>query len=122
MNLSIDMRQMDTKILNNTLTQLVDIRLIITLYSFYFSSPAYEWQGHNKPLHPVSLEVDEKKRLQVFDRSGPALRSLSLGNQNYLDVFLSSDRQRKALLLKVPKEYDLVSSLKWEGMVCTFKF
>uniref|UniRef100_A0A3Q1IJ15 NAD(P)H oxidase (H2O2-forming) n=1 Tax=Anabas testudineus TaxID=64144 RepID=A0A3Q1IJ15_ANATE len=69
---------------------------------------AYEWQGHNRPLHPVSLEVDEKKRLQVFDRSGPALRCLSLGSQNYLDVFLSSDRQRKALLLKVPKEYDLV--------------
>lgn len=77
-----------------------------------FCSPAYEWQGHNKPLHPVSMVVDEKERLQVYDRSGPALRSLSLSNQSYLDVFLSSDRQRKALLLKVPKEYDLVSTLK----------
>ncbi|XP_040894546.1 dual oxidase 1 [Toxotes jaculatrix] len=69
---------------------------------------AYEWQGHKKPLHPVSVEVIEKRRLQVFDRSGPPLRSLSLGNQDYLDVHLSSDCYRKALLLKVPKEYDLV--------------
>uniref|UniRef100_A0A3B4Z817 NAD(P)H oxidase (H2O2-forming) n=1 Tax=Stegastes partitus TaxID=144197 RepID=A0A3B4Z817_9TELE len=66
------------------------------------------WQGHKKPLHPVSVEVDEKRRLQVFDRSGSAHRFLNLGNQDYLDVLVSSDRQHKALLLKVPKEYDLV--------------
>ncbi|XP_039990207.1 dual oxidase 1 isoform X1 [Xiphias gladius] len=70
--------------------------------------PACEWQGHKKPLQTVSVEVDEKRRLQVFDRSGPALRRLNLGNQDYLDVRPSKDRQRKALLLKVPKEYDLV--------------
>ncbi|KAK2842412.1 hypothetical protein Q5P01_012612 [Channa striata] len=69
---------------------------------------AREWQGYKKPLNPVSVEVDEKRRLQVFDRSGPALRHISLGSQDHLDVLLSSDRQRKALLLKVPKEYDLV--------------
>uniref|UniRef100_A0A667WS04 NAD(P)H oxidase (H2O2-forming) n=1 Tax=Myripristis murdjan TaxID=586833 RepID=A0A667WS04_9TELE len=70
--------------------------------------PAYEWQGAKKPLHPVSVEVDEKRRLQVFDRTGPALRCLSLGNQAYLDVLLANDWHHKALLLKVPKEYDLV--------------
>ncbi|XP_042268972.1 dual oxidase 1 isoform X1 [Thunnus maccoyii] len=69
---------------------------------------AYEWQGHKNPLQPVSVEVDEKRRLQIFDRSGPALRCLNLGNQHYLDVLLSNDRHHKALLLKVPKEYDLV--------------
>ncbi|XP_029909915.1 dual oxidase 1 [Myripristis murdjan] len=69
---------------------------------------AYEWQGAKKPLHPVSVEVDEKRRLQVFDRTGPALRCLSLGNQAYLDVLLANDWHHKALLLKVPKEYDLV--------------
>ncbi|XP_076588963.1 dual oxidase 1 [Chaetodon auriga] len=69
---------------------------------------AYEWQGHKKPLHPVSVEVDEKGRLQVFDRSGSAHRFLNLANQDYLDVILSSNRQHKALLLKVSKEYDLV--------------
>ncbi|XP_070828301.1 dual oxidase 1 [Chaetodon trifascialis] len=69
---------------------------------------AYEWQGHKKPLHPVSAEVDEKGRLQVFDRSGSAHRFLNLANQDYLDVILSSNCQNKSLLLKVSKEYDLV--------------
>ncbi|XP_075998434.1 dual oxidase 1 [Genypterus blacodes] len=69
---------------------------------------ANEWQGPKHPLHPVSVEVDEKRRLQVFDRAGAAVRCLSLGSQGQLDLLLSSDRHRKALLLKVPKEYDLV--------------
>ncbi|KAM9854893.1 dual oxidase 1 [Aulostomus maculatus] len=69
---------------------------------------ACEWQGHKKPLHPVNLEVDEKRRLQIFDRSGPPLRCLNLGNQEHLDIHVSNDRHRKALLLEVPKEYDLV--------------
>ncbi|XP_029992823.1 dual oxidase 1 isoform X2 [Sphaeramia orbicularis] len=70
--------------------------------------PAYEWQGNKKHLHPVCVDVDEKRRLQVFDRSGPALRCLNIGNQDHLDVLLSNDCHRKVLLLKVPKEYDLV--------------
>ncbi|KAI3371209.1 hypothetical protein L3Q82_023837 [Scortum barcoo] len=69
---------------------------------------AYEWQGHKKSLQAVSMEIDEKRRLQVFDRSGSSQRCLNLANQQYLDVLLSSDRQHKALLLKVSKEYDLV--------------
>uniref|UniRef100_A0A8D3BL71 NAD(P)H oxidase (H2O2-forming) n=1 Tax=Scophthalmus maximus TaxID=52904 RepID=A0A8D3BL71_SCOMX len=69
---------------------------------------AYEWQGHKKPLHPVSVEVDEKRRLQVSDTSGAALRCLNLGNQDYIDVRLSNDRHCRALLLKVAKEYDLL--------------
>ncbi|XP_070687320.1 dual oxidase 1 [Pempheris klunzingeri] len=69
---------------------------------------AQEWQGHKKPLHPVSVEVDEKSRLQVFDRSGSTQRCFNLGNQDYLNVVLSNDRHHKALLLKAAKEYDLV--------------
>ncbi|XP_013876952.1 dual oxidase 1 [Austrofundulus limnaeus] len=70
-------------------------------------STAYEWQGHKNQLQPVSVEV-EKRRLQVFDRSGPSHRCLNLGYQDNIDVLLSNDRYHKALLLKVPKEYDLV--------------
>ncbi|KAM9351638.1 dual oxidase 2 [Symphorus nematophorus] len=69
---------------------------------------ANEWQGYKKTLHPVSLELDEKRRLQIFDRSGATHRCLNLGNQDHLDVFLSRDCHHKALLLKVSKEYDLV--------------
>ncbi|XP_030587776.1 dual oxidase 1 [Archocentrus centrarchus] len=69
---------------------------------------ANEWQGHKKHLQPVSVSIDENKILQVFDRSGSAHRCINLGNQDYLDVLLSNDCHQKALLLKVPKEYDLV--------------
>uniref|UniRef100_A0A674EPN0 NAD(P)H oxidase (H2O2-forming) n=1 Tax=Salmo trutta TaxID=8032 RepID=A0A674EPN0_SALTR len=67
------------------------------------------WHGPKKPLRPVNLLVDDRRRLQVFDQSGPAQRSLSLGSQTHLDVLLSSDYYRRALLMKVPKEYDLVN-------------
>uniref|UniRef100_A0A8C6PPL3 NAD(P)H oxidase (H2O2-forming) n=1 Tax=Nothobranchius furzeri TaxID=105023 RepID=A0A8C6PPL3_NOTFU len=70
--------------------------------------PQGAWQGHKKQLLPVSVEV-KKKQLQVFDRSGSSHRILNLGNQDYLDVLLSNDCHHKALILKVPKEYDLVS-------------
>ncbi|XP_061630725.1 dual oxidase 2 [Phyllopteryx taeniolatus] len=69
---------------------------------------AYEWQNDKKPLHPVSVEVIEERKLQIWDRSGSALRCLNLNKQHCHDVVLSNDRNQKALLLKVPKEYDLV--------------
>ncbi|XP_056272810.1 dual oxidase 1 [Pseudoliparis swirei] len=69
---------------------------------------ACEWQGHKKPLHPVSVELDEKGTLQLFDRSGSPHRRLNLGNQDFLDIHLSNDQHQKALMLKVSKEYDLV--------------
>uniref|UniRef100_A0A8C8C430 NAD(P)H oxidase (H2O2-forming) n=2 Tax=Oncorhynchus tshawytscha TaxID=74940 RepID=A0A8C8C430_ONCTS len=76
---------------------------------------ACEWQGPKKPLFPVSLLIDDRRKLQVFDRSGPALRSLSLGTQTHLDVLLSSNNYRRALVMKVPKEYDLVLYFEDEG-------
>ncbi|XP_031418173.2 dual oxidase 2 [Clupea harengus] len=69
---------------------------------------AWEWQGPGESPLPVSVEVDEKLSLQVCDPAGGLLRSLSLGSQSQLTILLSSDRQQRALLLKVPKEYDLV--------------
>uniref|UniRef100_A0A6Q2YPV5 NAD(P)H oxidase (H2O2-forming) n=1 Tax=Esox lucius TaxID=8010 RepID=A0A6Q2YPV5_ESOLU len=69
---------------------------------------AYEWQGPRKAQRPVSMLVDDRRRLQVFDQSGLALRSLSLVAQTRLDVLLSSDGSHRVLLLKVPKDYDLV--------------
>uniref|UniRef100_A0A8C7NTD4 NAD(P)H oxidase (H2O2-forming) n=1 Tax=Oncorhynchus mykiss TaxID=8022 RepID=A0A8C7NTD4_ONCMY len=63
----------------------------------------------------VSLLIDDRRKLQVFDRSGPALRSLSLGTQTHLDVLLSSNNYRRALVMKVPKEYDLVLYFEDEG-------
>uniref|UniRef100_A0AAY4B5T7 NAD(P)H oxidase (H2O2-forming) n=1 Tax=Denticeps clupeoides TaxID=299321 RepID=A0AAY4B5T7_9TELE len=69
---------------------------------------ACEWQGPNDSPRPVMVEVGDKLKLNLSDLSGGTLRSLSLGAQSHLDVLLSCDRQHRTLLLKVPKEYDLV--------------
>lgn len=82
--------------------------LIRTFLSPYHYFPASEWQGHRKPLLPVTLEFVEKNRLCVSDQSGSTLRCLNLDNQGLLDVVLSDNHQHRALLLKVSKEYDLV--------------
>uniref|UniRef100_A0A8C8BVH4 NAD(P)H oxidase (H2O2-forming) n=1 Tax=Oncorhynchus tshawytscha TaxID=74940 RepID=A0A8C8BVH4_ONCTS len=82
---------------------------------FWRDGKTCEWQGPKKPLFPVSLLIDDRRKLQVFDRSGPALRSLSLGTQTHLDVLLSSNNYRRALVMKVPKEYDLVLYFEDEG-------
>ncbi|CAL8356743.1 unnamed protein product [Lota lota] len=69
---------------------------------------AYEWLGPKKPLQSVSVEVEEKRRVRVFDHAGSVVRCLNLCNQTNLNILLSNDHHQKVLLLKVPKEYDLV--------------
>ncbi|XP_064169953.1 dual oxidase 2 isoform X2 [Anguilla rostrata] len=70
---------------------------------------AAEWQGPKEALRPVALDLDSQRRLLVMDASGSStLRSLQLGGQSQLDIVLSNNLHRRALLLKVPKEYDLV--------------
>ncbi|KAG9331932.1 hypothetical protein JZ751_016569 [Albula glossodonta] len=70
---------------------------------------ACEWAGPKQALRPVGLEMDAQRRwLRVTDSAGSTLRSLNLNSQGQLDILLSSDRRRQALLLKIPKEYDLV--------------
>ncbi|KAJ8252397.1 hypothetical protein COCON_G00217090 [Conger conger] len=69
---------------------------------------ACEWQGPKEALRPVALDLDSEKRLQVMDAGGTILRTLHLGGQGQLDIVLSNNLHHRALLLKVPKEYDLV--------------
>ncbi|KAJ8247813.1 hypothetical protein GJAV_G00250810 [Gymnothorax javanicus] len=70
---------------------------------------AHEWLGPQGGLKPVWLELDSQNgRLQVKDGGGSILRSLSFSGQGHLDALLSSNQQRRCLLLKIPKEYDLV--------------
>nr|XP_057932001.1 dual oxidase 1 isoform X2 [Doryrhamphus excisus] len=82
--------------------------------------PAYEWRGYRKPLHPIKVDIREKKCLHIQDRSGASLRFLNLDKQHCLDVLLSNDRQCKAMLLKIPKEYDLVLFFDDEGRRAAF--
>lgn len=77
---------------------------------------ACEWQGHKKPLLPVSVEVSEET-VRVSDRTGAVLRCFSLGSQAHLDVVLSDNRHRRAALLKGSKEYDLVRNWERNGRI-----
>lgn len=77
-------------------------------------SAACEWQGHKKPLLPVSVEVS-KETVRVSDRTGSVLRCFGLGSLAHLDVVLSDNRHRRAALLKGSKEYDLVRNGRIPG-------
>ncbi|XP_055048116.2 dual oxidase 1 [Misgurnus anguillicaudatus] len=69
---------------------------------------AKEWLGHHTAPRQVTLAFNEKKVFQIFDESG-SLTSHSLANRDrHLDVLISNDHLHRALLLKVPKEFDLV--------------
>ncbi|XP_077067339.1 dual oxidase 1 [Siphateles boraxobius] len=69
---------------------------------------AKEWLGHNTAPRQVTLAFNEKKVFQTFDENGSLLSSHSFGNQEHLKVIIPNDHQHRALLLKIPKEYDLV--------------
>uniref|UniRef100_A0A8C2KXH2 NAD(P)H oxidase (H2O2-forming) n=1 Tax=Cyprinus carpio TaxID=7962 RepID=A0A8C2KXH2_CYPCA len=69
---------------------------------------AKEWLGHNAAPRQVTLAFNEKKVFQTFDENGSLLSSHSLCNQDHLNVLISNDHQHRALLLRIPKEYDLV--------------
>ncbi|KAI4872124.1 hypothetical protein NFI96_031066 [Prochilodus magdalenae] len=69
---------------------------------------ACEWQGYEETPQPVSLVIDEKKKLHIYGENRVPMRTHNLGTQGRLDVLLSNDHQQRALLLKIPKEYDLV--------------
>uniref|UniRef100_A0A8C1RBK6 NAD(P)H oxidase (H2O2-forming) n=1 Tax=Cyprinus carpio TaxID=7962 RepID=A0A8C1RBK6_CYPCA len=69
---------------------------------------AKEWLGHTTAPRQVALALNEKTVLQIFDENGSLLSSHSLSNQDHLNVLISNDHQHRALLLKIPKEYDLV--------------
>lgn len=71
---------------------------------------ACEWQGYSDSSQYVSLVIDEKKRLQIYSENGSPVRTHTLGTQDHLEVFLSNDHHHRALLLKIPKEYDLVGN------------
>lgn len=70
-----------------------------------------EWHGPKTDSSPVYIQLQADKVLKVLDRRGCALRNISLKAHQSVEVILSSNRGNKALLLKSPKEYDLVSTV-----------
>ncbi|XP_057889128.1 dual oxidase 2 [Melospiza georgiana] len=69
---------------------------------------AMEWHGPKADSCPVYIQLQADKELKVLDSRGSVLRSINLKAQPRVEVILSNNRGNKALLLKSPKEYDLV--------------
>ncbi|NWQ96895.1 DUOX2 oxidase, partial [Burhinus bistriatus] len=69
---------------------------------------AMEWHGPKTDSSVVYIQFQADKVLKVLDGRGSVLRSISLKAHQRVEVILSSNKGNKALLLKSPKEYDLV--------------
>uniref|UniRef100_UPI00398F1C9E dual oxidase 2-like isoform X2 n=1 Tax=Pristiophorus japonicus TaxID=55135 RepID=UPI00398F1C9E len=69
---------------------------------------ASEWQGPKEPLRQISILLDSNKCIKIKDNKLSLIRNINLSNQSHVDVIQSTNNEQKALLLKVPKEYDLV--------------
>lgn len=69
-----------------------------------------EWHGPKTDNSPVYIQLQADKILKVLDSRGSVLRSINLKAHQRVEVILSNNKGNKALLLKSPKEYDLVST------------
>lgn len=81
-------------------------------------SLAMEWPGPRERGYPVTIQLLPDRRLQVVDRRLSVLRTIQLQPPQQVNLILSSNRGCRALLLKIPKEYDLVwpSQPPWPGL------
>lgn len=67
-----------------------------------------EWPGPREKSYPITIQLLPDRRLQVLDRRLSVLRTVQLQPTQKVNLILSSNRGRHTLLLKIPKEYDLV--------------
>ncbi|NXW37652.1 DUOX2 oxidase, partial [Phaetusa simplex] len=72
------------------------------------AAQAMEWHGPKTDSSLVYIQLQADKVLKVLDGRGSVLRSISLKAHQRVEVILSNNKGNKALLLKSPKEYDLV--------------
>ncbi|KAM4829010.1 dual oxidase 2 [Thomomys bottae] len=67
-----------------------------------------EWPGPKESSYPITIQLLPDKCLQVLDRGLTVLRTIQLQPLQQVNLILSSNRGCRTLLLKIPKEYDLV--------------
>ncbi|KAM6201100.1 dual oxidase 2-like isoform 2-T2 [Rhynchocyon petersi] len=70
--------------------------------------PAMEWPGPKEKSYPIVIQLLPDRCLQVLDRHLSVLRTIQLRPQQQINLILSSNHGCHTLLLKIPKEYDLV--------------
>ena len=66
-----------------------------------------EWQGRKEPCRPVLVHL-QPGQIHMVDGRLSVLRTVQLRPPQQVNLILSSNHGRRALLLKIPKEYDLV--------------
>ncbi|XP_069861779.1 dual oxidase 2-like [Dipodomys merriami] len=67
-----------------------------------------EWPGPKESSYPITIRLLPDKCLQVLDGGLTVLRTIQLQPLQQVNLILSSNRGCRTLLLKIPKEYDLV--------------
>ncbi|XP_054988468.1 dual oxidase 2 [Sorex araneus] len=70
--------------------------------------PAMEWPGPKDKSYLVTIQLLPDGGLQVLDQRLTVLRTVQLRSPQQVNLILSSNRGCRTLLLKIPKEYDLV--------------
>nr|XP_031528556.1 dual oxidase 2 [Vicugna pacos] len=69
---------------------------------------AMEWPGPRERSYPITIQLLPDRCLQVLDRRLSVLRTIQLQPLQQVNLILSSNHGSRTLLLKIPKEYDLV--------------
>ncbi|KAG8440375.1 hypothetical protein GDO86_006217 [Hymenochirus boettgeri] len=70
--------------------------------------PALEWQGPKEAMCTVLLHLHPHQVLKVLDFRCNVRRTVSLQGHENINVIQSNSHGCKTLLVKIPKEYDLV--------------
>ncbi|CAE1319995.1 DUOX [Acanthosepion pharaonis] len=69
---------------------------------------AYEWIEYPESFNKVDINFNSIKGSLDLKSGNKILRSVTFNNMETVDVSLTTDKKRTFLLLKVPKEYDLI--------------
>ena len=88
------------------------------LWSFYGSfCTAIEWISKKEQRNVFIKFLNEKRAIVLFDQQKKQLRHVDMKHAagNQLNVHLSADKNMKAVCIRLPKEYDLVSTARCWG-------
>ncbi|XP_015678755.1 dual oxidase 2 [Protobothrops mucrosquamatus] len=76
---------------------------------------ALEWHGFKTESSLVYIQLKEDKVVKVLDGKLAVVRSITLRSQQKVETIMSNNRGSRTILLKIPKEYDLVLMFKVEA-------
>ena len=83
------------------------------IHAFYFidslsQHKGTEWLGEDES-RLVVVRIKRQSKIEVINLKGKPLRSINLAGMKPVHGWFSSNKKRDVVLLRVPKEYDLVS-------------